>query len=69
MKLSEILELAADGDRVVLRFVTALHMEEVRTGNWYSDRILEKNNSKVMSINYDALSHEWQIVLEREGVT
>lgn len=71
MTLNELLEtgLITDGDRLVLRFVNLLHMEEVRTGNWYEDKILTKSGSKILTMDYNAMFHEWRITLEPERGT
>ena len=70
MKLKELFEsgLVRNSDKVSLRFVTRAHTEEIRTGLWFSDRILEKHESGILSINYDALINEWRITLEPEAM-
>ena len=69
MKLKELFEtgIVRNSDKVSLRFVTRAHTEEIRTGLWFSDRILEKHELEILSINYDALIGEWRITLEPEG--
>ena len=69
MKLKELFEtgLVRNSDKVIIRFITASRIEEVRRGLWFSDGILEKHNAEVLSINYDALINEWRITLEPEG--
>jgi hypothetical protein len=69
MKLVELFEtgLVRKNDKVIIRFVTASRIEEVRRGLWFSDGIFEKHNAEVLSINYDALIGEWRITLEPEG--
>ena len=69
MKLKELFKtgLVRNSDKVIIRFVTASRIEEVRRGLWFSDRILEKHESGILSINYDALIGEWRITLEPEG--
>ena len=71
MKLKELFEsgLVRNSDKVSLRFVTRAHIEEVRRGLWFSDRILEKHELGILSINYDALIGEWRITLEPEATT
>lgn len=69
MKLKELFEtgLVRNSDKVIIRFVTASRIEEVRRGLWFSDGILEKHESGILGINYDALIGEWRITLEPEG--